>query len=895
MVDSKQFPPSFLPMLDDACDKAMAYHHAGQRGAAETVYRAVLQAEPKHPVANHQLGVLLLQSQQSKEALTYLLAALEESPETAGYWLGYIDALIQVGQMGRAREVLALGRLHGLEGKAADTLAACLKVSLPEKQIHQLPLKVPLGKKARPSAAEEAALIRLLDQGCFSEGVALARLMTKRFPQHGFGWKILAALLRSQGNSAAALKPAQRSVQLLPRDVQAQTNLGLVLSDLKQLKEAVACHRRALRCDPDFADAHNNLGTALKLQGCSVEAEVSYRKALTLKPNYAEAYNNLGITLYEQKRFIEAEAAYIEALKIQPVYAEACNNMGNALIRQGRLAEAEAFLRQAIAYRPDVVDAYYNLAGVLRELKRFGEAVALFQQVLILKPRLIEAHHNLGISLSDLGHLNQAEACYLTVLEINPEYKEAYNNLGDLLLQKGCPTEAEASYRRALSLKPYDAEVFSNLLFALSHMPQIDRNLLFAEHCRFGEQFEAPLRDSWPQHQNLRDPDRCLQIGFVSPDLHNHAIANFIEPILAELIHYPSVSLHAYYTNVIEDGVTQRIKASIQHWHAVALLSEANLAEKVLADGIDILIDLSGHTGKNRLLTFARKPAPIQASWMGYPGTSGLRAMDYYFADRYFLPPGPFDDQFTEKLAYLPASAPFLPFESAPPINDLPALKVGYLTFGSFNRLSKLSASTIALWAQLLRALPEARMLLGAMPQEGEYDKLINTFAEEGIARERLSFYPRSSMYAYLALHHQVDICLDTFPYAGGTTTLHALWMGVPTLTVAGSTPAGRTGASILAHVGLDAFVAGDATDFVQKGISWASNLAALASLRAELRARCDQSETRHPEVIAASFERALRTMWQRWCAGLPAESFAVQKEVEVQKIMNNVTNGADR
>jgi predicted O-linked N-acetylglucosamine transferase (SPINDLY family) len=281
---------------------------------------------------------------------------------------------------------------------------------------------------------------------------------------------------------------------------------------------------------------------------------------------------------------------------------------------------------------------------------------------------------------------------------------------------------------------------------------------------------------------------------------------------------------------------------------------------------------------------------------MGYPGTTGLNAMDYYLADRYFLPRGVFDSQFTEKLVYLSASAPFLPEEGAPPVNALPALNKGYLTLGSFNRLSKLSPAAIALWSRLLRALPDARMVLGGMPEGGSYHTLIDWFAREGVVRERLSFYPRCGTSAYLALHHQVDICLDTFPYTGGTTTNHALWMGVPTLSLAGQTPAGRQGAALLSHVGLETFVAADGADFEQKGLLWAGDLAALAGVRAGLRERCERSPIRRPEVIAAGLERALRTMWQRWCAGLPAEAFEVASQTmdsAPPKIANKGTSSA--
>jgi predicted O-linked N-acetylglucosamine transferase (SPINDLY family) len=289
------------------------------------------------------------------------------------------------------------------------------------------------------------------------------------------------------------------------------------------------------------------------------------------------------------------------------------------------------------------------------------------------------------------------------------------------------------------------------------------------------------------------------------------------------------------------------------------------------------LIDLSGHTAGNRLLTFALKPAPLQASWIGYPGTTGLRTVDYYIADRHFLPVEEFSCQFTEKLVFLPALAPFLPHEAAPPVNSLPALSNGYITFGSFNRLSKLRPSVIALWSRLLHAIPGSRMLLGGMPPEGQYTALIDWFAAEGINPARLDFRSRCGTEAYMALHHEVDMCLDAFPYTGGTTTAHALWMGVPTLTLAGPTAPSRQGAAILSHAGLAEFVAHDAAQFEQKGLFWAANIDRLAQLRFNLRSRCDDSAMHRPDLIAAGLENALRKMWQRWCQGLPPEAFESQ------------------
>jgi protein O-GlcNAc transferase len=578
-------------------------------------------------------------------------------------------------------------------------------------------------------------------------------------------------------------------------------------------------------------------------------------------------------------RLDEAEASYRRALQIKPDFAEAHSNLGITLHNLGRLDEAEASYRNALQLEPDYAEAHWSLGYILHKLGRLNEAEASYRRALLIKPDIAEAHSNLGVALMHLGRLDEAEASCRRALEIKPDFAEAHSNLGGILHDLGRLDEAEAIYRRTLQIQPDYADANSNLLFCLSQNATIDAQTLFSEHCRFGEQFEAPFLANYPPFTNLPNPERALQIGFVSGDLRNHAVASFIEPILQHLSGFTQLSLHAYSNHVMDDLTTQRLQEYFAHWHPIAGLPDATLAEKIRADHIDILIDLSGHSAKNRLLTFARKPAPVQASWMGYPGTTGLSAMDYYFSDRYFLPPGQFDSQFTEKIVYLPASAPFLPSKDAPAVNILPALNNGFLTFGSFNRLSKLSREVIALWSQLLRALPNSRMVLGGMPEAGKYEILIEWFAQEGIARERLDFHPRSNMERYLMLHQQVDICLDTFPYNGGTTTLHGLWMGTPTLTLAGSTTAGRTGASILGHVELDAFVSNDPADFVQKGLFWAGNLATLSDVRTGLRERFAKSAAGQPALITAGLEHALRIMWQRWCAGLPAESFEVPRK----------------
>lgn len=652
---------------------------------------------------------------------------------------------------------------------------------------------------------------------------------------------------------------------------------GNVIEDEGRLEAALERYDAAARTAPHLPRAHLNRGNVLLAMGRTSDALEAYGEALKIDPRYAAAQFNLGNALERSDRRTEALAAYRSALESRPDFAEAEVAMGALLEDLGQLDPAAAAYRRALRIKPDYAEAHANLGITLRHQGQIDAAVASLLHALELKPDFPDAHNNLGLAFRYQGQLDAAVACFRRALELKPDFVGAHNNLGLALQDIGRLDEAIASYRRVAELTPDSPIAHSNLLFCLSHDESVLPETLFAEHRRFGEIFEAPLRSGWPRHRNARDPDRRLQVGIVSADLRDHPVAHFIEPVLMHLAQLPSLSLHAYNAHAGgEDCVSHGLRSFVARWDSVATLSDAQFAERVERDAIDILIDLSGHTGENRLVAFARKPAPVQATWIGYPGTTGLEAMDYYVADRHFLPAGAFDGQFTEKIVRLPAIAPFLPDDSAPPVNALPALRNGYVTFASFNRLTKLRPSVIALWSRLLRELPDARMLLGAMPQGGEHAPLIEYFARYGITRDRLELHERSTMPDYLALHHQVDLCLDTFPYTGGTTTNHALWMGVPTLTIAGPTPPSRHGAAILAHLGLEKLVAADADDFVAKGIAGTQDLTELAALRAALRERFERSSVRHPEVIAAGFERALRTMWKRWCDGRPPESFEV-------------------
>ncbi|WP_426088101.1 tetratricopeptide repeat protein [Janthinobacterium sp. PSPC1-1] len=632
-------------------------------------------------------------------------------------------------------------------------------------------------------------------------------------------------------------------------------------------------YRAALAASPDDAALHYKLAKNLFVLNHYEDAAAAFVRAIELAPTSALLCDYAEL-LAATQRHEQAIQMYQEALQHDAGNTSAYNSLGLSFQATGQLDKALDAYRQMLARMPDSAIAHNNIGSVLQTQGQLDAALESFQHALVTAPYFQFAHFNVGTCMMRMGRPEEALKSFVETIRLDPGFHLAHINLSAILSKLGHLEESVEMCRRALKINPDWADMHSNLLFSLSHSAQLDTVSLFDEHRLFAKQFETPLRGSWPSHDKARDPERRLRIGFVSGDLNNHAVANFIAPVLEHLVHANGLELLIYCNNLLDDAVTVQLRTLVRDWHDVQQLSDSQLAQKIMDDGIDILIDLSGHTGYNRLLAFARKPAPLQATWIGYPLTTGLEAMDYYLTDRFFSPPGLLDDQFTEKMLRLPATAPFMPSPDAPPISVAPASLNGHITFGSFNRPNKLSDAVIVRWSKLLRALPEAKMVLAGMPSEQISNGLRAAFVKEGINAERLSFYPHTNTRDYLALHSLVDVCLDTSPYAGGTTTFHALWMGVPTLTMTGLTLPSRVGATILEQVGLTEFIAANEDDFLQKGMAIACNTAALATLRASMRKRMNNAPSGQPALIAAGLDDALRSMWKRLCAGQPPASF---------------------
>ena len=683
-------------------------------------------------------------------------------------------------------------------------------------------------------------------------------------------------------------------LDIAPGHAQAHYLLGLLERQAQRLREAAAHLSSAVQADPgavdywlayievlldggELAAARDTiaLGKRHGLRGAALDG-LARRLARAERGEPSLKETDTLAALLKQRHLDEAEHMARAMIADCPRYAFGWKSLGAVFHMRGQLAPAVEAMARAVEYDPGNAEAVANLGVLLKESRRHDDALVCLRDALALDPKRADTHNNLAVTLMDLNRLSEAEASARAAVTADPKNGQAWNTLGGALLGLSRMREAIDAYRHVLKLEPNNASVHSNMLFSMSQMEDVSAAELYAEHLRYAERIEAPLRKSWRAHGNDRDPERTLRIGFVSADLRHHAVASFVEPIFERLADRRGVSLHAYHNYISSDHVSDRLRGYMAQWTDVVAMDDDALAERIRADGIDILVDLSGHSGHNRLPMLARKPAPVQLSWIGYPGTTGLQSVDYYLTDRQLVPPGQFDQQFTEKLAYLPMSAPFQPALDAPDISPLPALANGYITFGSFNRISKIGRKVVAAWAQLLRALPDSQLLLGGVPPDGAADHILAWLAEEGVDAARVHVQPRCELKEYLGLHRQVDICLDAFPYSGGTTTLHALWMGVPTLTLAGDTAAGRQTVSILEHMKLPQFITEDTDDFLRKGLALCSDLDTLAGLRAGMRLRFWMPTSDAMTQLADAVESALRTMWRRWCEGLPAASFEV-------------------
>ena len=599
------------------------------------------------------------------------------------------------------------------------------------------------------------------------------------------------------------------------------------------------------------------------------EAEALYRQILQAQPEHPEALNHLGILVHQRGQSDVAVDYILRAIALRPQVPEFRYNIGKVLQEQGRLEEAQVQYREALRLNPEYADAWNNLGNTLRAQDRPEEAVASYRQALALNPDYAQAHYNLGHVLSEQGKLDEAVACYERAMQCKPDLPEAYMNLGNARKDQGQAEEAVRLYRRALEIKPDYAAAHSNLLFVMCYSAAYSAETIAVEHRKWNDVHAQPYYAKVQAHPNDRDPRRKLRVGYVSGDFLRHPIGLWIEPLLAAHSR-ADLEIFGYSTVVRADGMTERLRALTDAWRVIAGLDDDAVAQLIKDDRIDILVDLSGHSKNNRLLVFARKPAPVQVTYLGSLTTTGLAAMDYKLSDRYLTPPAG-SEWFAEQVVRLPGC--FICYRApaeAPPVASLPAAGNGYVTFGSFNNLAKVTPHVVGWWAKILHAVPKARLLLKdwSIADPGQQDKYRRLFELKGIDSGRLDLRPAIPFPGHLAEYGHVDIALDPFPYGGCYTSCEALWMGAPVVTLGGSLSSGRYGVSLLSNLGFKDLIAKSHEEYVAKAVALAKDRKRLAALRVELRPRMAASPLCDADALARGVEKAYRRMWKRWCTG---------------------------
>ena len=567
-------------------------------------------------------------------------------------------------------------------------------------------------------------------------------------------------------------------------------------------------------------------------QGRSDDARRLYRSILQASPDNFDALHGLGLIELQLNKPKDAAALFRRALRRRPNSAMACNSLGLALQALRRYAEAMTWYEKALVIEPRYANAHYNLGNLLRKLERPEDAVAAYEKALVLKPDLDRASIGLIGAVLSLWRLD----------------------------------DAIAELRSAMAIRPDLPVARSNLVYLSLFRSQETPETLFALHREWAN-FHAPAISTLDlRFARAADPDRRLRVGYVSPDFRNHAEYDFVAPVL-EAHDRRQVEVVCYSDVERPDRFTKHLMSKVERWVTIHGTDDAAVAERIRSDGIDILVDLAGHTGGNRLRVFSAKPAPVQVAWVGYPETRGLAAIDYRISDAVLDPEG--SERFsTEKLIRLPHSFCWRSRFEAGPVQAPPITRTGHITFGSLNQLHKMTPQVIEVWARVLRTEPRSHLFLvaSALANSSVGERVAACFADAGIGRDRLVLAPTVPTPDHLALYNQIDIALDPFPFNGHTTSCEAMWMGVPVVTLSGDQRASRTGASMLTVIGLPELIATTADAYVEIAVSLAHDLDRLAALRAGMRERLQTSPLCDVEAMTRAVETAYRGAWRRWC-----------------------------
>jgi protein O-GlcNAc transferase len=648
-------------------------------------------------------------------------------------------------------------------------------------------------------------------------------------PDHPDALHLLGLICQQTGRAREGAGLIRRAVAMRPQNAQYLANLGLVLATLGETDEAIATYQSAVAVKAQ-PETYYNFANALRSASRLQEAIAAYRKAVELRPAFVEAWINLAATLHDDQQLPEAVAAYQQAVSIRPDLFLGWANLGRALRDKGDFAAAAAAFSRAVELRPDSAESWFSLGETLQKANDYDGAIAALRRTLELRPGWLAPLSTLGGALHAIGNLEEALACHETLLAKAP-----------------------------------DAPLAASLLHSLHYDASFDPPRIFTQHRFWNDRHARKLAPRSPKFSNERNPDRRIRIGYLSPDFCQHVSSFFTIPLLSNQDH-AAFEVVCYADVKRRDELTDLHRRYADVWRDVAEMDDEQIAEVVNRDQIDVLVDLSLHAAGNRLLVFAREPAPLQITWLGCPGTSGLDAIDYRLTDPY-LDPDPAEDRwYSEKTLRLPRCFwCYDPLSEQPSVNELPAIRNGFITFGSLNAISKATPQTLSMWSAILSAVPNSRLLLRA-PEGSARSRVIDLLRQGGVEASRVEFTDRQPWIGYMKTFHRIDIGLDPFPYGGGTTTFDTLWMGVPLVSLTGTTPISRAGLSILSNLGSPQWVARSAEEYVRIATSLATDLTLLSEWRATMRGRMLASPLMDAAGFTRGFEAAVRRIWVEWC-----------------------------
>ena len=710
--------------------------------------------------------------------------------------------------------------------------------------------------------------IQFHQAGQLRQAEVIYNQILQEYPDHADALHLLGVIARQRGEYESSVELITKAIAKNGSVFIYHNNLGNAFRDMGRLDAASRCYEKALLLRSDYAEPHYNLALILHCCGQPGAAVDRYLETVRLRPDFPEAYNNLGNAFKDMGRLDAAAQCYEKALLLKPDYADPHYNMALMHYAGGRPDAAIDRYHEAIRLKPNYPEAYNNLGNVFKDMGRLDAAAQCYEKALMLRPDYASAFLNLGFVLRSRGQLDAAIDQYHEAIRLKPDFPEAYNNLGNALKDQGKLVEAMECFEKALQLKPDFSCVHSNFLLCLNYCNFIDPDRIFLHHRQWSLMHAEPLADKIQPHSNSRLQDRRLRIGYVSPDFRMHSVAYFIEPVLT-FHDRNECEIFCYSDLVRSDSVTERLKNLNVHWRETAGMSNEFLSDLIRGDQIDVLVDLAGHTSGNRMLLFARKPSPIQVTYLGYPNSTGLSTLDYRITDAWADPPGQTEPFYTEELMRLPRGfLCYKPPENTPEVKNPPALENGRVTFGSFNHRAKISSEVVGIWARILGALPNTRLILKSrsLSDTGSQNALREMLIKNGVDAERVKFIGYiPSQFEHLELYNSIDIALDTFPYNGTTTTCEAIWMGVPVIVLAGRTHVSRVGVSLLSNLGLTELIAESTDAYCQKAIRLAGELKHLHTLRSGLRKRMLRSALTDAQHYTRSLEKAYRQMWRNW------------------------------